>query len=63
MVRRRDHPRLMVREAFEATRVGQQCLINAYARLFPIRRARVASGPETSGHADRLVRRGGGKHA
>ena len=53
----------MVREAFETTRVGQQCLINAYARLFPIRRAGVASGPKTPGQADRLVRRGGGKHA
>jgi len=54
---------LVVREGFETTRVGQQCLINAYARLFPIRRAGVASGPKTPGQADRLVRRGGGKHA
>ena len=63
MVRRTDRPRLMVREAFETTRVGQQCLIDAYARLFPIRRVGVASGPKTPGHADRLVRRGGGEHA
>ena len=63
MVRRTDRPRLMVREAFETTRVGQQCLINAYARLFPIRRVGVTSGPKTSEHADRLVRRGGGEHA
>jgi hypothetical protein len=63
MVRRGDRPRLMVREAFEATRVGQQCLINAYARLFPIRRVGVTSGPKISGQADRLVRRGGGEHA
>ena len=62
MVRCKDRPRLMVREAFETTRVGQQCLINAYARLFPIRRAGVASGPKTPGQADRLFRRGGGKH-
>ncbi|SDD96916.1 hypothetical protein SAMN04487779_1015103 [Belnapia rosea] len=63
MVRRRDRPRLMVREAFETTRLGQQCLINAYARLFPIQRAGVASGPIIPEQADRLVRRGGGKHA
>jgi hypothetical protein len=63
IVRRRDRPRLMVREAFETTRVGQQCLIDAYARLFPIRRVGVASGPKTPGQADRLARRGGGKHA
>ena len=63
MVRCKDRPRLMVREGFETTRVGQQCLINAYARLFPIRRAGVASGPKPSEQADRLVRRGGGKHA
>jgi hypothetical protein len=63
IVRRRDRPRLMVREAFETTRVGQQCLIDAYARLFPIRRAGVASGPKTPGQANRLVRRDGGKHA
>jgi hypothetical protein len=63
MVRRTDRPRLMVREAFETTRLGQQCLIDAYARLFPIRRVGVASGPKTSGQVDGLVRRGGGKHA
>src|ERR687890_351344 len=27
MVRRKDRPRLTVREAFETTRLGQQCLI------------------------------------
>ena len=63
MVRRTDRPRLMVREAFETTRLGQQCLINAYARLFPIQRVGVACGPRPPAQADRLVRRGGGKHA
>ena len=63
MVRRKDRPRLMVREAFETTRLGQQCLIDAYARLFPIRRAGVASEPKIPELADRLVRKGGGKHA
>jgi hypothetical protein len=63
MVRCRDRPRLVVRESFEVTRVGQQCLISAYARLFPIRRESVRPGSESQGHAGRLVRRGGGEHA
>jgi hypothetical protein len=63
MVRRTDRPRLVVRESFEATRLGQQCQIDAYARLFPTRRVGVAPGPKTQGHAARLARRGGGKHA
>jgi hypothetical protein len=53
----------MVRESFETTRLGQQCLISAYARLFPIRREGVKFGSRIQGHADGLVRRGGGKHA
>ena len=61
MIRCRDRPRLVVRKGFETTRVGQQCLINAYARLFPIQRGGVAPGPKTPGHADRLV--GRGRHA
>ena len=63
MVRCGDRPRLTVRESFEVTRVGQQCLISAYARLFPIRREGVKSGSKSQGHANRLVRSGGGKHA
>lgn len=63
MVHCRDRPRLTVRESFETTRLGQQCLISAYARLFPIRRIGVAPGPRSQGHADKLIRRGGGKHA
>jgi hypothetical protein len=63
MARCRDRPRLVVRESFEVTRVGPQCLISAYARLFPIRREGVRPGSESQGRADGLVRRGGGKHA
>jgi hypothetical protein len=62
MARCRDRPRLVLRESFEVTRVGQQCLISAYARLFPIRRERAGSESGSKGRADRLVRRGGGKH-
>jgi hypothetical protein len=63
MVRYRDRPRLTVRDSFETTRVGQQCLINAYARLLPIRREGLASRAKSQGDADRQVRKGGGKHA
>ena len=35
MVRRTDHPLLQVRVSFETTRLGQQHLIEAYARLVP----------------------------
>ena len=35
MVRRADRPRLGVRVSFEATRLGPQHLIEAYARLAP----------------------------
>jgi hypothetical protein len=35
MVRRTDRPRLEVRVSFEATRLGPQHLIEAYARLAP----------------------------
>ena len=35
MVRRADRPRLGVRVSFEATRLGPQHLIDAYARLAP----------------------------
>jgi len=41
MVRRTDRPLLHVRVSFEATRIGPQNLIEAYARLVPtIRRTR-----------------------
>jgi hypothetical protein len=35
MARRTDRPRLEVRVSFEATRLGPQHLIEAYARLAP----------------------------
>jgi hypothetical protein len=35
MVRRTDRPLLQVRVSFEATRLGPQHLIEAYARLVP----------------------------
>jgi hypothetical protein len=39
MARHTDRPpSLKVQESFETTRLGQQCLIEAYARLVPIRR-------------------------
>jgi hypothetical protein len=37
MARRRDPPPLEVQESFETTRLGRQCLIEAYTRLVPIR--------------------------
>jgi hypothetical protein len=41
MVRRTDRPLLQVSVSFEATRTGQQHLIEAYARLVPgVRRLR-----------------------
>jgi hypothetical protein len=64
MVRREDRPRLDVREAFEPTRLSPQCLISAYARLVPVRRASVpmAKG-ESQQPADVPIRRKGGEHA
>ncbi len=47
MARRRDRPRLEVRASFETNRLGLQCLINAYARLVPIRRTGVQAGRST----------------
>ena len=35
---RPDHPHLDVQLSFETTRLGPQCLIDAYMRLVPIRR-------------------------
>lgn len=64
MARRKDRPRLEVREAFEPTRLSPQCLISAYARLVPIRRASVSKAkPNQREQADALVRKGGGEHA
>lgn len=64
MVRREGRSRLDVREAFEPSRLSPQCLISAYARLVPIRRASVnKTEPTQQRQADMLVRKGGGKHA
>jgi hypothetical protein len=62
MVRREDLPRLDVREAFEPTRLSPQCLIRAYARVVPVRRAGLPKG-ECEEEAGRPARREGGKHA
>jgi hypothetical protein len=59
MVRRVDRPRLDVREAFEPTRLSLQCLISAYARVIPIRRASLRKdGCNNQQQADMLIRKG-----
>ena len=64
MVRREDRSRLEVREAFEPTRLSPHCLISAYARLVPIRRASVHKTKfNQQEQADTPVREGGGKPA
>lgn len=64
MVRREDRSRMEIREAFEPTWLSPQCLISAYARLVPIRRASVhRTKSNQQEQADMLVRKGGGKHA
>lgn len=57
-------PLLEVRDRFEATRLGQQCLKDAYARLVPSRcqitgKSRNEMREQTAGP----IRRCGGKHA
>jgi hypothetical protein len=57
-------PLLEVRDRFEATRLGQQCLKNAYARLVPPRCE--ITGKSRNEMRDRTadpIRRCGGKHA
>ncbi len=49
MERRKHDANWEVRESFETTRVGQQCLIDAYARLLPIHRR----SPQKSDHKSR----------
>jgi len=61
MVHAKDRPRLELRESFETTRLGPQCLIKAYTRLVPIRR--VKAGDAGQERADALPRKKGGKHA
>ena len=38
MARRTDHPPLEVQESFASTRLGRQCLVDAYIRLVLIQR-------------------------
>jgi hypothetical protein len=63
MVRRLEHPCLQVRESFETTRLGPQCLIEAYARVVPVRRKAVPRAGKTS--PQRVIgaaRKRGGEH-
>ncbi len=63
MIRGQDRLRLEVREAFEPTRLSPQCLISAYARLVPIRRASLCKDDgRHCEQADRPIRKVGGKH-
>ena len=63
MIRGQDRLRLEVREAFEPTRLSPQCLISAYARLVPIRRASLCKDDgRRCEQADGAVRKVGGKH-
>jgi len=45
MVRRADRPLRSVRVSFETSRLSAQHLIDAYAQLVPVRRARLRSAP------------------
>ena len=63
MAQRRHPPPLEVRESFETTRFSPQCLIDAYARLVPIRRKTVAPEPGTTvAKPTAAVTRRGGEH-
>ncbi len=66
MVRRTDRtdrrPLLDVAVSFETTRLGPQCLVNAYARLVPVRRKPVrTSEPDSSQQTVAPARRRGGE--
>jgi hypothetical protein len=65
MVRRSGRPCLQVRETFEATRLGRQFLIEAYARLVPVRRRAVHRVGKASPQrrVTGLARKRGGEHA
>jgi hypothetical protein len=66
MVRRTDRPLLEVVVSFETTRLGPQCLVNAYARLVPVRRQPVRKsepgGPPPPQAVAAARRRGGEQH-
>jgi hypothetical protein len=67
MVRRTDRPLFEVVVSFETTRLGPQCLVNAYARLVPVRRQPVrksapGGGPLPPQAVAAARRRGGEQH-
>jgi transcriptional regulator of nitric oxide reductase len=64
MARRKDHPRLTVRVSFETTRLGPQCLIEAYERLAPAKRRPVRTARSaTPADEVRTMPDRGGNHA
>ena len=62
MAQRRDPPPLEVRESFETTRFGPQCLIDAYTHLVPIRRKTVPRAGHDCPKPTATVTRRGGDH-
>ena len=63
MGQRPDHPRLHVQLSFETTRIGPQCLIDAYMRLVPIRRTSLRKPePYTPLPISGITSRCGGEH-
>jgi hypothetical protein len=63
MARRTDHPPLEVQESFETTRLGPQCLVDAYTRLVPIRRQTLRRADHASPRPRGIAAsRRGGKH-
>jgi hypothetical protein len=62
MARHRDPPALEVQESFETTRLARQCLIDAYARLVPIRRKTPRAGHGSLPPVAVAVSRRGGEH-
>ncbi len=62
MAQHRHSPSLKVRESFETTRFGPQCLIDAYTRLVPILRKTVPRAGHDRPKPTATVSRRGGKH-
>ncbi len=62
MAQRRDPSSLEVLEAFETTRFGPQCLIDAYTRLVPIRRKTVPRAGHDRPRPVVTASRRGGEH-
>ena len=62
MAQRRGPPPLEVRESFETTRFGPQCLIDAYTHLVPIRRKTVPRAGHDRPRPVVTPSRCGGKH-